>query len=226
MKAIIYTRVSTAEQSKSGLGLDSQLAIVNEFCNAENYEVLAHYSETETGSGKDALDKRPILAKALQHAKKEGAVLMVSKLDRLGRNVSFISALMEQRVNFIVTQLGKDADPFMLHLYAALSEKERNLISERTKAALKVLKDNGAKLGNKTNLDDARLLSNATNAEKAKEFALKVGGTIESYRSQGLSMQAIADKLNQLGISTARGGDWYASKIGRASCRERVLHTV
>ena len=213
MKAIIYTRVSTAEQGKSGLGLDSQLAIVNEFCNAENYEVLAHYSETETGSGKDALDKRPILAKALQHAKKEGAVLMVSKLDRLGRNVSFISTLMEQRVNFIVTQLGKDADPFMLHLYAALSEKERNLISERTKAALKVLKDGGAILGNKTNLDEARLLSNATNAEKAKEFALKVGDTIRSYRDQGLSMQAIADKLNELGINTARGGSWYASTV-------------
>lgn len=213
MKAIIYTRVSTAEQGKSGLGLDSQLAIVNEFCNAENYEVLAHYSETETGSGKDALDKRPILAKALQHAKKEGAVLMVSKLDRLGRNVSFISTLMEQRVNFIVTQLGRDADPFMLHLYAALSEKERNLISERTKAALKVLKDGGAILGNKTNLDDARLLSNATNAEKAKEFALKVGDTIRSYRDQGLSMQAIADKLNELGINTARGGSWYASTV-------------
>lgn len=213
MKAIIYTRVSTTEQGKSGLGLDSQLAIVNEFCNAENYEVLAHYSETETGSGKDALDKRPILAKALQHAKKEGAVLMVSKLDRLGRNVSFISTLMEQRVNFIVTQLGRDADPFMLHLYAALSEKERNLISERTKAALKVLKDGGAILGNKTNLDEARLLSNATNAEKAKEFALKVGSTIDGYRSQGLSMQAIADKLNELGINTARGGSWYASTV-------------
>ena len=172
MKAIIYTRVSTAEQGKSGLGLDSQLTIVQEFCNAENYEVLVHYSEIETGSGKDALDKRPILAKALQHAKREGAVLMVSKLDRLGRNVAFISNLMEQKVSFVVTQLGKDADPFMLHLYAALSEKERNLISDRTKAALKVLKDKGANLGNRTNLDDARLLSNATNAEKAKEFAL------------------------------------------------------
>lgn len=213
MKAIIYTRVSTAEQGKSGLGLDSQFATVQEFCNTENYSVIAHYSEVETGSGKDALDKRPILAKALQHAKKEGAVLMVSKLDRLGRNVSFISALMEQRVAFIVTQLGKDADPFMLHLYAALSEKERNLISERTKAALKVLKDGGAKLGNKTNLDDARLLSNATNAEKAKEFATRVGDTIRGYRSQGLSMQAIADKLNELGINTARGGNWYASTV-------------
>lgn len=213
MKAIIYTRVSTAEQGKSGLGLDSQLAIVNEFCNAENYEVLAHYSETETGSGKDALDKRPILAKALQHAKKEGAVLMVSKLDRLGRNVSFISGLMEQKVKFIVTQLGKDADNFMLHLYAALSEKERELISERTKAALQQLKTNGKQLGNKTNLDEARLLSNATNAEKAKDFALKVGDTIRSYRDQGLSMQTIADKLNELGINTARGGSWYASTV-------------
>ena len=213
MKAIIYTRVSTAEQGKSGLGLDSQLTIVQEFCNAENYEVLVHYSEIETGSGKDALDKRPILAKALQHAKREGAVLMVSKLDRLGRNVAFISNLMEQKVSFVVTQLGKDADPFMLHLYAALSEKERNLISDRTKAALKVLKDKGANLGNRTNLDDARLLSNATNVEKAKEFALKVGDTIRGYRKDGLSMQAIADKLNELGINTARGGNWYASTV-------------
>ena len=213
MKAIIYTRVSTKEQGKSGLGLESQLATLQEFCNTENYEVLAHYSEVETGSGKDALDKRPILAKALQHAKKEGAVLMVSKLDRLGRNVSFISGLMEQKVKFIVTQLGKDADNFMLHLYAALSEKERELISERTKAALQQLKTNGKQLGNKTNLDDARLLSNATNAEKAKDFALKVGSTIDGYRLQGLSMQAIADKLNDLGINTARGGDWYASTV-------------
>ncbi|MEY3787552.1 MAG: hypothetical protein RLZ75_1759 [Pseudomonadota bacterium] len=213
MKAIIYTRVSTAEQGKSGLGLDSQLSTVQEFCCAENYEVLAHYSEVETGSGKDALDKRPTLAKALQHAKKEGAVLMVSKLDRLGRNVSFISGLMEQKVKFIVTQLGKDADNFMLHLYAALSEKERELISERTKAALQQLKANGKQLGNPTNLSEAGGMGNVTNTTKAQEFALKVGGTIDGYRSQGLSMQATADKLNELGVKTARGGAWYASTV-------------
>ncbi len=213
MKAIIYTRVSTAEQGKSGLGLDSQLAIVNEFCNAENYEVLAHYSETETGSGKDALDKRPILAKALQHAKKEGAVLMVSKLDRLGRNVSFISALMEQRVNFIVTQLGKDADPFLLHIYAALSEKERELISSRTKSALKVLKDSGKKLGNPSNLNEARLLSNATNRKNADDFANSVVSIIVGYRDEGKTLQYIADKLNQIGVKTARGGGWHASTV-------------
>ena len=213
MKAIIYTRVSTAEQGKSGLGLESQLAIVQEFCRAENIDIIKDYSEVETGKGADALGKRPILAKALHHAKKEGAVLVVAKLDRLGRNVSFISGLMESKVPFIVAQLGKDADPFMLHLYAALSEKERGLISERTKAALQQLKASGKQLGNKTNLDDARLLSNATNAEKAKEFALKVGSTIDGYRSQGLSMQGIADRLNELGINTARGGSWYASTV-------------
>ena len=213
MKAIIYTRVSTAEQGKSGLGLESQLSTVLEFCSTENDEVITHYSEVETGSGKDALDKRPILAKALQHAKKEGAVLMVSKLDRLGRNVSFISGLMEQKVKFIVTQLGKDADPFMLHLYAALSEKERELISSRTKSALKVLKDSGKKLGNPTNLDEARLRSNVTNRKNADDFATSVMSTIVSYKASGLTLQSIADKLNELGVKTVRGGAWHPSTV-------------
>ena len=213
MKAIIYTRVSTKEQGKSGLGLESQLNEVQEFCNAEDYEVIAHYSEVETGSGKDALDKRPILAKALQHAKKEGAVLMVSKLDRLGRNVSFISGLMEQKVKFIVTQLGKDADPFMLHLYAALSEKERELISSRTKSALKVLKDSGKKLGNLTSLDEARRLSIATNSKNADEFATSVMSTIVGYKKSGQTLQSIADKLNELGVKTVRGGAWYPTTV-------------
>jgi DNA invertase Pin-like site-specific DNA recombinase len=169
--------------------------------------VITHYSEVETGSGKDALDKRPILAKALQHAKKENAVLMVSKLDRLGRNVSFISGLMEQKVKFIVTQLGKDADPFMLHLYAALSEKERELISSRTKSALKVLKDSGR------NLDEARRLSCATNRKNADDFAASVMSTIMSYKQSGLTLQSIADKLNALGVKTVRGGAWYPSTV-------------
>ena len=170
--------------------------------------------------------KDPSLQRHYKHAKREGAVLMVSKLDRLGRNVAFISNLMEQKVSFVVTQLGKDADPFMLHLYAALSEKERNLISDRTKAALKVLKDKGANLGNRTNLDDARLLSNATNAEKSKEFALKVGDTIRGYRKDGLSMQAIADKLNELGINTARGGNWYASTVANILKRSEAYKAI
>jgi DNA invertase Pin-like site-specific DNA recombinase len=213
MKAVIYTRVSTKEQGTSGLGLESQLNLVTEFCHAENIEVITHYSEVETGKGADALDKRPQLAKALQHAKKEGAYLIVAKLDRLGRNVAFISTLMESKVPFIVAQLGKDADSFMLHLYAALSEKERELISTRTKAALQVLKDKGVMLGNRTNLDDARLLSNATNKEKASEFADNVLPTVLQFRERGDTMPAIADKLNSMGVKTRRGGKWYASTV-------------
>lgn len=213
MKAIIYTRVSTAEQGKSGLGLESQLNSVTEFCQAENIEVIAHYEEIETGKGQDALEVRPQLAKALAHAKKESAYLVVAKLDRLGRNVAFISGLMESKVPFIVSQLGKDADSFMLHLYAALSEKERELISTRTKAALKVLKDKGVQLGNRTNLDDARLKSNATNKALANDFADNVLPFVKQLRDAGETLPAIANKLNSMGVKTRRGGKWYASTV-------------
>ncbi|MEI8208563.1 MAG: recombinase family protein [Methylococcales bacterium] len=213
MKAIIYTRVSTAEQGKSGLGLQAQFDAVNEFCRSEGIEVIAHYEETETGKGFDALDKRPQLAKALSQAKKEGASLVVAKLDRLSRNVAFISALMETKVPFIVAQLGKDADAFMLHLYAALSEKERELISTRTKAALAVLKANGKVLGNQTNLDEARLLSNATNKAEATNFAKNVLSTVLQYRNEGDTLPTIADRLNNMGVKTRRGGKWHASTV-------------
>ncbi|UOA08119.1 recombinase family protein [Methylobacter sp. S3L5C] len=215
MKAIIYTRVSTAEQGKSGLGLKAQLDSVTEFCQAENIEVVAHYEETETGKGSNALDKRPQLAEALKHAKKIGAHLVVAKLDRLSRNVAFISSLMETKVPFIVAQLGKDADPFMMHLYAALSEKERNLISERTKAALAIIKKDPTRLplGNRTNLDEAREKSNATNRHEASTFAKTVIDTIQQCRNQGDSLPAIAAKLNSMGVKTRRGGKWYASTV-------------
>ncbi len=213
MKAIIYTRVSTAEQGKSGLGLESQLNLITEFCQAENIEVTAHYQEVETGKGQDALEVRPQLAKALAHAKKESAYLIVAKLDRLGRNVAFISGLMENKVPFIVAQLGKDADSFMLHLYAALSEKERELISTRTKAALKVLKDKGVVLGNQTNLDDARLIGHETCRQQATAFADNVLPFVQQLRDSGETLPAIANKLNSMGVKTRRGGKWYASTV-------------
>jgi len=213
MKAIMYTRVSTAEQGKSGLGLESQKQSIVDFCLAESIDIIGHYEEVETGKGADALDKRPKLAEALERAKKERAYLLVSKLDRLGRNVSFISGLMESKVPFIVTQLGREADSFMLHLYAALSEKERELISTRTKAALKVLKDKGVQLGNRTNLDEARQLSNETNRREAEAFADKVLSTVLQYRNQGESLPTIADRLNKMGVKTRRGGKWYPSTV-------------
>src|SRR4029077_1223480 len=146
--AVAYTRVSTVKQGSSGLGMAAQEAAISAFCRQHGYEIVARYGEVETGKGHDALDRRPQLAAALAHARKLKGPVVVAKLDRLGRDVAFIAGLMVNRVPFIVTELGIDTDPFMLHIYAALAQKERALISARTKAALKAAKARGVKLGN------------------------------------------------------------------------------
>src|SRR5215471_6985725 len=117
------------------------------FAEAEGRRVVDTFTEIETGKGADALDRRPQLAAAIRAARKAKCPVVVSKLDRLSRDVHFISGLMRERVPFIVTELGADTDPFMLHIYAALAEKERRLISERTKASLAAAKARGVKLG-------------------------------------------------------------------------------
>src|SRR5213596_674742 len=151
-KAIAYLRVSTKQQHRSGLGIEAQRAAVTRFAEAEGLAVIAEYVEAETGKGADALDRRPQLAAALSAARAAKCSVVVAKLDRLSRDVAFVAGLMAQRVPFIVAELGRDADPFMLHLYAALAEKERRLISERTKAALAAKRASGARLGNPTNI--------------------------------------------------------------------------
>jgi len=212
-QVIAYVRVSTSEQGKSGLGLDAQREAINVFCEDEGMELIQVFEEVETGKGSNALDKRPVLAEALKLAKSSGYVLMVAKLDRLSRSVAFISELMESKVNFIVTQLGKDADPFMLHLYAALSEKERELISERTKAALQALKAKGVVLGNQTNLNEARERSNVVNRANADTFASERVDMIQTYKAKGWSLDKIAKELNKMGVTTRRGGSWYGSTV-------------
>jgi DNA invertase Pin-like site-specific DNA recombinase len=116
------------------------------FCQREGLTIVASYEEIETGRGSDALERRPRLKAAIEHARLYDAVVVVAKLDRLSRDVHFISGLMAQRVPFVVAALGLDVDPFMLDLYAAFAEKERNVISERTKAALAALKASGVRL--------------------------------------------------------------------------------
>ena len=117
------------------------------FAAAEGFELVAEFVEVETGKGADALDRRPQLAAALAVGRQHKCPVIVAKLDRLSRDVAFIAGLMAQRVPFIVAELGVDADPFMLHIYAALAEKERRLISERTRSALAARKAQGARLG-------------------------------------------------------------------------------
>jgi DNA invertase Pin-like site-specific DNA recombinase len=168
-RAVAYYRVSTKQQQRSGLGIEAQRATVTRFAEAERLTIVAEFVEIETGKGADALDRRPQLAAALVAARTAKCSVLVSKLDRLSRDVAFVSGLMAQRVPFIVAELGRDADPFMLHLYAALAEKERSLIAERTKAALASKRAGGARLGNATNLRQAGALGRATQIAAADE---------------------------------------------------------
>src|SRR4029077_8170234 len=144
---IAYYRVSTHKQGRSGLGLEGQRAAVKAFAAAEGFEIVAEFTEIETGKGNDALDRRPELKAALKAAKKAKCEVAVAKLDRLSRDVVFIASLMAQRVPFIVCALGRHVDPFTLHIYAALAEQERRMISQRTIAGLEAAKARGKKLG-------------------------------------------------------------------------------
>src|SRR5258705_4180611 len=170
-RAVAYYRVSTRQQHRSGLGIEAQRATVTRFAETENLRIIAEYVEAETGKGADALDRRPQLAATLAAARNAKGCVLVSKLDRLSRDVAVVYGRMDQRVPFIVAELRRDADPFMLHLYAALAEKERRLISERTRGALAAMKAAGARLGNPHNLDYAGSLGRAAVARAAAEFA-------------------------------------------------------
>jgi len=211
--AIAYYRVSTARQGKSGLGIEAQKAAVQRFAETEGIEIIAEHVEVETGKGADALDRRPELGTALAHARKARCPVLVAKLDRLSRDVHFISGLMAHRVPFVVAELGADADPFMLHLYAALAEKERALISARTKAALAAKKAAGAKLGN-PRAAEAAVKAHAANRAVADQFAANVLPIVRDIQAAGrTSLREIAATLNARGVRTARGGQWGASSV-------------
>ena len=138
----------------------------------------------------------------------------MAKLDRLSRDVAFVASLMAQRVPFIVAELGSDADPFMLHLYAALAEKERRLIAERTKAALATRKTQAAKLGNRRNASDAAALGRKAQTDNAALFAANTLPIINAVRASGITdLRGIAAALNARGVRTARGGRWHVSNV-------------
>src|ERR1041384_2454573 len=183
--AVASYRVSTRQQQRSGLGIEAQRATIARFAETENLTIIAEYVEAETGKGADALDRRPQLAAALAAAKAAKCCVLVSKLDRLSRDVAFVAGLMAQRVPFIVAELGRDADPFMLHLYAALAEKERRLISERTKAALAIRKASGTKLGNPINIQAAGAIGRASLMAAADEYARSLLPLLQMLRAEG-----------------------------------------
>jgi DNA invertase Pin-like site-specific DNA recombinase len=219
-RAVAYLRVSTQQQQRSGLGIEAQRAAIERFAAAESLTIIEEYAEFETAKGADALDRRPRLAAALATAKTSKCSVVVSKLDRLSRDVAFVSGLMAQRVPFIVAELGRDADPFMLHLYAALAEKERRLISDRTRAALAAKKTGGSRLGNPRNLDIAGSSGRAAQVRAADEFALGLAPVIQAVRTAGaLSLASIATALNDRGVRSYRGGKWHSSSVANLLSR-------
>ena len=214
-----YARVSTARQGRSGLGLGAQQEALSRFAKAEGFDLVRVFVEIETGKGADALEHRPQLAAALREARRQRCSVAVSKLDRLSRDVAFISNLMAHRVPFMVTELGADVDPFILHLYAALAEKERALISRRTKEALAAAKAKGVVLGG-PNLRAARKKAAVSIKNRADQRAANVLPIIREIRAAGArSLHQIAAALNARGVTTPRGGRWYAKSVSNVLAR-------
>jgi DNA invertase Pin-like site-specific DNA recombinase len=210
---VSYLRVSSAQQGRSGLGLEAQREALARFATAEGLEIGREFLEVETGKGADALERRPQLKAALAEARKRKCAVVVAKLDRLSRDVHFISGLMAHRVPFVVADLGADVDPFILHLYAALSEKERALISARTKAALAAAKARGTILGGRK-LPEAREIAQASIKANADRHAANVLPIIkEVQRSGATTLRDIAAALNARGVQTPRGGAWHATSV-------------
>lgn len=209
--AIAYIRVSTQGQGRSGLGLEAQKDAIARFAEAEGFAFAETFTEVETGKGADALERRPKLAAAIKAARKLKGPVIVSKLDRLSRDVHFISGLMVHKVPFIVAELGADVDPFVLHMYAALAQKERALISKRTKDGLAVAKQRGQRLGGWT-------AGSKQAQRKADAFAERMRRVLAELAS--LSATRAAAELNARKIATAAGGKWYPATVIRL--RERL----
>ncbi len=211
-KFVAYYRVSTVKQGQSGLGLEAQKAAVSGYLNDGAWELVAEYTEVETGKGSNALDKRPQLRAALDACKKQGAILIIAKLDRLARNVHFVSGLLETGVDFIAADMPA-ANKVMIQMYSVMAEWERDQISARTKAALAAAKTRGVVLGASGANNLRRNVVERKNAASA--FADRLAGVINGFRASGLTQRAIVEQLNQLGITTSKGGQWSLSQLQR-----------
>jgi DNA invertase Pin-like site-specific DNA recombinase len=190
---VAYYRVSTAKQGKSGLGLSAQKTKVNEFLGVDD-QIIDSFVEVQSGKN----DNRKELQKALRIAKRENAIILIAKLDRFSRRVSFISGIMDQGIGLAVAELPNATD-FQLHIFAALAQEERRLISERTKSALAEAKKRGVKLGRNGYVLAKR------NIRESNIFAERLRSSLTHLRNECSTYSGIANRLNELGILTYRG---------------------
>jgi DNA invertase Pin-like site-specific DNA recombinase len=217
-KWISYLRVSTDKQGALGLGVEAQRKAVLDYLNGGKWTLAAEFVEVESGKHND----RPQLAAALAACKKQRAKLVIAKLDRLSRNVHFISGLMDAGVEFVACDM-PHANKLTIHILAAVAEHEREAISARTKAALAAAKARGVVLGN-PNLADVRERAVASTKAEADRFATNVAPIIREIRDSGASsLRAIARALNARGVATARGGEWTAVQVGSIDRRADAL---
>jgi len=214
MKAVAYCRVSTTEQGKSGLGLEAQQAAIRAFCATEGIELAQTYVEVQSGKLSDTVNDRPELGRAMAMAKALGGPVIVSKLDRLSRDVHFISGLMVHKIEFIVVELGRQVEPFVLHVYAALAQQERKMISDRTKAGLAAAKARGVKLGN-PHLQPGTA-ANRIRKEKAAARAAALFDVVAGARARGHNtLRSIAEYLSLSGVPAPGGKGWNAMAVSR-----------
>ena len=211
---VAYRRVSTAEQGKSGLGLEAQSAAIDRVVADRGGLLLGDFEEVQTGKGSDALDRRPKLAEALRTAKARKATLVVSRLDRLSRNLHFVSGLIDQGADLLVADMPQ-ADKRMLQVFAMVGEWERDAIASRISAALQAKKARGDKVGHVASLQPF----NGARAAAAAEFAAKLRPTVEAFQARGLTQRAIVAELNAVGIKTAQGGEWSLLQLQRVLSR-------
>lgn len=212
---VIYTRVSTKEQGRSGLGLEAQQRDIQLFLTNYSevpWEIVGRFEDVQSGGD----DDRPQLRAALEQCRRTGAELLVAKLDRLSRKVSFIAQLMDDpKVRLRVATMPQ-ADKFQLHIYAALAEQERDFISARTKAALKAARARGKTLGG---LRDTTMRRNLAIQQKADTEARRLVQIIAPMREAGRTLEAIAGALDQMEVATSRGGKWTAKQVSRVLAR-------
>jgi DNA invertase Pin-like site-specific DNA recombinase len=207
MNYIAYYRVSTDKQGRSGLGLEAQTATVESHAQRNGGQIIASFREIESGKRSD----RPELLKALALCRQKKAILIIAKLDRLSRNVAFIANLMESRVEFVACDM-PEANKLTLHIMAAMAQHEREATSQRTKEALAAAKARGQQLGNpRPNISAI----NRAWKEETRQFRALHYPAIRQMRDRGMTLNEIAQNLNERGIKTCNNRTWYASTVNQ-----------
>lgn len=215
-KFIAYYRVSTERQGRSGLGLEAQRKSVRDYLNGSGWKLLDEFTEIETGKGHNALARRPQLKAALEACRKQKATLLIAKLDRLARNVYFVSGLMESGVEFVAADMPM-ANRLTVHILAAVAEHEREMISQRTKAALAAAKHRGVDLGR-----HGRTVLAPRNRSQAIQRAKELRPLLSELEAAGItSTRAIARAMNERRIASPTGKRWHQTTVLRLQQRLR-----